>query len=169
MRSPNGFLSSTLVRPGPDPEELGSEDETGETESTCFGLVRRSRRPGGNRVRRASMDACSGHPWPRRVGHLLPYAAEKEIGNDAHAMRTLPGCTRPFTSEGLSVRFVESDQSIDRVMNIFIRVNAQGEPLSFADLPPQLGNRGVGDQTKPASPSMLARRYVLFQRTPEST
>jgi hypothetical protein len=36
--------------------------------------------------------------------------------------------------QGTISPFVEPDQSIDRVMNIFIRVNHQGEPLSFADL-----------------------------------
>ena len=131
---PTRFLYLDLSSSGPDEEELGSEDETGETDEYLF----RFRTPA-----QASAETDSGaHKWMRvsdildlvDVGQLLPYAAEKGIGNDPNAMKALARLYETVHVHGTISRFVESDQSIDRVMNIFIRVNAEGESLSFADL-----------------------------------
>lgn len=119
---------------GPEPEESGSEDETGETEQYLF----RFRTP-----TQAEAEIESGqHEWMRvsdildlkAMSQILPYAAEKGIGNNAEAMKRLGRLYEIVHVHGTLSPFIEPDQSIDRVMNIFIRVNALGEPLSFADL-----------------------------------
>jgi hypothetical protein len=119
---------------GPDPSESGSEDETGETEQYLF----RFRTP-----EQAKAELENGqHRWMRvsdilglkEMSQVLPYAARASIGNDAEAMKRLGRLYEIVHVHGTISPFIETDQSIDRVMNIFIRVNAQGEPLSFADL-----------------------------------
>jgi hypothetical protein len=66
--------------------------------------------------------------------HILSYAARTGIGNNQEAMRTLGRLYEVVHVRGTISSFIEPAQDIDRVMNIFIRTNAQGEPLSFADL-----------------------------------
>ena len=131
---PKRHLYLDLSAAGPDPEELGAEEETGETEEYLFRF---------RTSKQADLETESGaHHWMRvsdvlslvEVSQLLPYAAERAIGNEARAMRTLAKLYEVVHVQGTISQFVESDQSIDRVMNIFIRVNAQGEPLTFADL-----------------------------------
>jgi uncharacterized protein with ParB-like and HNH nuclease domain len=131
---PKRYLYLDLGADGPDPEESGSEDETGETEEFLFRFRTSAQ---------ALAEMESGqHRWMRvsdvlgitQTAEVLSYAAETGIGNDPSAVNMLGRLHDVVHVQGTISRFVESDQSIDRVMNIFIRVNAQGEPLSFADL-----------------------------------
>jgi hypothetical protein len=116
-----------------DPADIGSDEETGESDEYAF----RFRTPS-----QAETENQAGHRWINvgdilglsDVSQLLPYAATLAIGNDAGAMKTLARLYEVVHVHGTISPFIEPDQSIDRVMNIFIRVNAQGEPLSFADL-----------------------------------
>jgi hypothetical protein len=131
---PKRHLYLDLGATGPDPEESGSEEETGETEEFLF----RFRTP-------AQVEAEIGsgqHHWMRvsdileltTMPLILKYAATAGIGNDERKMNALGSLYEVVHVHGTISPFNEPDQSIDRVMNIFIRVNAQGEPLSFADL-----------------------------------
>jgi len=62
------------------------------------------------------------------------YLVEHELGNHPHAFRALNGlCQMTFKDRHLSFFTVEN-QDLDRVLDIFIRVNSQGEPLSKSDL-----------------------------------
>jgi hypothetical protein len=60
--------------------------------------------------------------------------ATQHFGGDTHAATLFGRLTEILNTIPTIAGYVERDQQIDRVMNIFIRVNAQGEPLSFADL-----------------------------------
>ncbi len=131
---PKRRLYLDLGATGPDPEESGSEDETGETEQFLFRFRTQAQ---------AEADNESGqHRWMRvsdvlgltATPEILKYAAKIGIGNEESAMNTLGRLYEVVHVHGTISPFIEPDQSIDRVMNIFIRVNAQGEPLSFADL-----------------------------------
>jgi hypothetical protein len=130
---PKRFLYFDLRAGEPNPDESGSEEETGETEQYVFRF---------KTAEQASAENEAGHAWMqvsdilglKDVSQILPYAAGKEIGNDTEAMRRLGRLYEVVHVHGTISPFIEPDQSIDRVMNIFIRVNAQGEPLSFADL-----------------------------------
>lgn len=135
--NPDAFPRRQLfvdLRPvGIDPAEMGSDEETGETEEYIY----RFRTP-----TQAEAENQAGHRWMKvsdildlsEVSQLLPYAATMGIGNDATAMKTLASLYEIVHVHGTISPFIEPVQSIDRVMNIFIRVNHQGEPLSFADL-----------------------------------
>jgi hypothetical protein len=131
---PKRFLYLDLGAKGPDPEESGSEEETGETEEFLF----RFRTP----TQAESENENLQHRWMRvsdileltTTPQILRYAANAGIGNDERQMSTLASLYEVVHVHGTISPFNETDQSIDRVMNIFIRVNAQGEPLSFADL-----------------------------------
>jgi len=65
---------------------------------------------------------------------VLSYAASTGIGASEEASAALGRLYEIVHVDGTISPFIEPNQSIDRVMNIFIRINAQGEPLSFADL-----------------------------------
>jgi Protein of unknown function DUF262 len=135
--NPDAFPKRHLyldLRPnGTDPNEYGSEEETGDTQEYIF----RFRTPA-----QAEAESEAGHRWMRvsdlldltETSKILTYAAGKGIGNDSGAMNTLGRLYEIVHVHGTVSPFIEPVQSIDRVMNIFIRVNAQGEPLSFADL-----------------------------------
>src|SRR5205807_252209 len=107
-----------------------AEDETGETEEYLF----RFRTP-----KQAEIENQGNHRWMRvsdivglkEMAQILGYAAAQGIGDDARAMQALGKLYEIVHVRGTISSFIERDQSIDRVMNIFIRVNAQGEPLSF--------------------------------------
>jgi uncharacterized protein with ParB-like and HNH nuclease domain len=130
---PVRFLYLDLKALGPDAEEEGSEDESGDTEAYTF----RFRTP-----KQAAAENEAGRCWMRvsdvwrlhDTATLMVYGAEKGVGNDVMAMKILARLYEIVHVHGTISPFVETEQDIDRVMNIFIRVNAQGEPLSFADL-----------------------------------
>jgi hypothetical protein len=130
---PKRFLYFDLRGSEPDPNESGSEEETGETEQYVFRFKTTEQVGAENETGRAWMPV-SDILELKDVSQILPYAAGRGIGNDAEAMRRLGRLYEVVHVHGTISPFIEPDQSIDRVMNIFIRVNAQGEPLSFADL-----------------------------------
>ena len=70
----------------------------------------------------------------RDIGEVMQYAATHGFGGDPDAATVFGDLYQVIMREEMISPYLEVDQSIDRVMNIFIRVNAQGEPLSFADL-----------------------------------
>jgi Protein of unknown function DUF262 len=130
---PKRYLYLDLRKPDPDASESGAEDETGETE----GFVLRFRTP-----EQAAAENEAGRRWMcvsdvlelRDTSDVINYIGDTGIGTDADAMKILSRLQEVVHVHGAISPFIEPDQSIDRVMNIFIRVNAQGEPLSFADL-----------------------------------
>jgi hypothetical protein len=67
------------------------------------------------------------------MGEAMGYAA-RHFGSDQGAADLFGQLVEVVNSRPLISGYLEKQQEIDRVMNIFIRVNAQGEPLSFADL-----------------------------------
>ena len=76
-----------------------------------------------------------------RVGQILNYDDAEEFDNylddnfdnkfSRKALRTL---RRTVHEKKLINYFLEEDQKIDKALNIFIRINSGGEPLSFSDL-----------------------------------
>jgi hypothetical protein len=130
---PKRYLYLNLRKRDPDDNDSGSEDETGESE----GFIFRFRTPD-----QAASDNEAGHRWMRvsdalelgETKDVIGYISKAGIGDDPYAMEVLSRLHEVVHVHGVISPFVEPDQSIDRVMNIFIRVNAQGEPLSFADL-----------------------------------
>jgi len=133
---PKRHLYLDLGVTGEDPDESGAEDETGETEQYRF------RFKTSGQAEAETVESDGKHRWMRvsdilalrEMQQILSYAASKGIGNNADAMRALGRLYEIVHVHGTISPFIEPDQDIDRVMNIFIRVNAQGEPLSFADL-----------------------------------
>lgn len=131
---PKRFLYLDLSASNGDIDEGGSDDETGETARYVF----RFRTPEQARAEREE----GAHTWMKvsdvldltDVSKVMTYVAEQQVGNDQKASTTLARLHEVVHVKGTISPFVESEQDIDRVMNIFIRVNAQGEPLSFADL-----------------------------------
>lgn len=130
---PRRHLYLELRATEPDAGDAGSEDESGDTERYVF----RFKTP-----QQVETEGSTGHIWMRvsdildlgQMTQLLGYAASLGIGNDGLAMETLGRLYEVVHVRGTISPFVEPAQDIDRVMNIFIRTNAQGEPLSFADL-----------------------------------
>jgi hypothetical protein len=130
---PKRYLYLDLRKADPDTNESGSEDETGETENFVF----RFRTPD-----QAAAENEAGRRWMRvsdalelrETKDVIDYIGKAGIGTDTDALAILSRIHEVVHVHGVISPFVEPDQNIDRVMNIFIRVNAQGEPLSFADL-----------------------------------
>jgi hypothetical protein len=130
---PRRYLYLELRAKEPDPEEAGGEEETGDTERYVFRF---------KTAEQVETDDAAGHKWMRvsdilglgEMTQILSYAAGMGIGNDGEAMKTLGRLYEVVHVRGTISPFIEPAQDIDRVMNIFIRTNAQGEPLSFADL-----------------------------------
>lgn len=130
---PKRYLYLDLRATAPDPEESGADEETGDTDRYVFRF---------RTATQAEAENTTGHKWMRvseilgltEMPQLLSYVASTGIGADEDASRTLGRLYEVVHVQGAISPFIEPDQSIDRVMNIFIRVNAQGEPLSFADL-----------------------------------
>lgn len=130
---PRRYLYLELRATEPDPEEVGGEEETGDSERYVF----RFKTP-----EQVEADDAAVHTWMRvsdmlglgEMTQILSYAAGMGIGNDGEAMKTLGRLYEVVHVRGTISPFIEPAQDIDRVMNIFIRTNAQGEPLSFADL-----------------------------------
>ena len=130
---PKRYLYLDVKRTGGAPEDESSEEETGETEEFVF-RFRTSKQA-------IADNAAETHHWVRvsdalgiaGVGEAMGYAAE-HFGSDQGAAALFGQLVEVVNSRPLISGYLEKEQQIDRVMNIFIRVNAQGEPLSFADL-----------------------------------
>lgn len=130
---PRRYLYLELLATQPDAEETGGEEETGDTERYVFRFKTQEQVEG---------ERSAGHTWMRvsdilglgGMAQLLSYAAAMGIGNNEEAMKTLGRLYEVVHVRGTISPFIEPAQDIDRVMTIFIRTNALGEPLSFADL-----------------------------------
>ncbi len=130
---PKRYLYLDLRKADPDANQSGSEDETGETESFVFRFRTPEQATAENEAGRRWMRASDALEL-REMKDVIDYIGKTGIGTDADAMAILSRIHEVVHVRGVINPFVEPNQSIDRVMNIFIRVNAQGEPLSFADL-----------------------------------
>jgi hypothetical protein len=137
---PKRHLFLDLQATGPIADESGAEEESGDTERYVFRFKTIGQAQSENENRGNNRKPV--RRW-MRVSDILPltgmsqvlkYAASTGIGGDEGAMLALGRLYEIVHVDGTISPFIEPDQSIDRVMNIFIRVNAQGEPLSFADL-----------------------------------
>lgn len=56
------------------------------------------------------------------------------LGNDQHAARVLHRLYNIVHKDLVIPYFAEKEQNLDKVLNIFIRVNSAGTPLSYSDL-----------------------------------
>lgn len=130
---PKRWLYLDLRPKAIDPDESGSDEESGETESYVFRFKTPVQVDNENKA---------GHWWMRvsdvmpltSVSEVVRYISSSGIGSDRRASDILARLQEVVHTDGTISHFIEQDQDIDRVMNIFIRVNKQGEPLSFADL-----------------------------------
>ncbi|GAA7385310.1 DUF262 domain-containing protein [Helicobacter pylori] len=76
--------------------------------------------------------------WWFKVGDILElksvvnYTREHELGGEESAL--LENLKNAFCTEKLISFFEETEKNLDKVLNIFIRVNSGGEKLSYSDL-----------------------------------
>ncbi len=76
--------------------------------------------------------------WWFKVGDILElksvvnYTREHELGNGESAL--LENLKNAFCSEKLISFFEETEKNLNKVLNIFIRVNSGGVKLSYSDL-----------------------------------
>ncbi len=70
----------------------------------------------------------------REAFDVVTWLQDRERANDKVASRALHRLFKVVHEEAVVNYFLEEAQSIDKVLNIFIRVNHQGVPLSFSDL-----------------------------------
>jgi hypothetical protein len=82
------------------------------------------------------------HSW-LKVSHVfgftssfqtIEYLQENALGNNKLAAKTLHQLYMTVHEAHLVPYFQEGEQSLDKVLNIFIRVNSGGTPLSYSDL-----------------------------------
>ncbi len=59
---------------------------------------------------------------------------ENDFGEDEFASETLATLQEVIHSKPIVNFFLETEQDIDKALNIFIRINSGGEPLNFSDL-----------------------------------
>lgn len=78
-----------------------------------------------------------------RVGHilsladssdLLEFALANQLNSIQFALRTLTRLSDVITRRNLINYYREEDQNLDKVLNVFIRVNSAGTKLSYSDL-----------------------------------
>jgi len=62
------------------------------------------------------------------------YLKENDFDDDEFASETLATLQEVIHSERIVNFFQETEQEIDKALNIFIRINSGGEPLNFSDL-----------------------------------
>lgn len=65
---------------------------------------------------------------------VIRFLQKLELGNNQHATRLLHRVYAIVHKETMIPYFVEEEQNLDKVLNIFIRVNSAGTPLSYSDL-----------------------------------
>jgi hypothetical protein len=68
------------------------------------------------------------------VGDLMAEIAEHGLGNNKFATSVVGGLYKSIHDRGSLYFYEEGDQKIDRVLDIFIRVNSGGTKLSHSDL-----------------------------------
>lgn len=89
-----------------------------------------------------SADENSGAAWFRvseimgmpRLNHVMQWLAANQLGNDVEASDRLATLQAVVHTDKTINYFEESEQDIDRVLDIFIRVNSGGMVLSQSDL-----------------------------------
>lgn len=75
-----------------------------------------------------------------KVGEILNLTNDEDLDNfvenlnGAFARKAIRQLKRTINDYKLINFFLEKDQNIDKALNIFIRINSGGEPLSFSDL-----------------------------------
>jgi uncharacterized protein with ParB-like and HNH nuclease domain len=75
-----------------------------------------------------------------KVGSILNYTSEENFDEFAEnlessfARKAIRQLRRTILEKPIINYFLEKDQSIDKALNIFIRINSGGEPLDFSDL-----------------------------------
>lgn len=68
------------------------------------------------------------------VDYVLDYLGKVELTGNVHARKTLSRLYHAVRRESSINYYVETSQEIDHVLDIFIRTNQGGTPLSFSDL-----------------------------------
>lgn len=74
------------------------------------------------------------------VGSILNYTDEEVFDNfvedftDSFSRKAIRQLRRTILEKPMINYFLEKEQSIDKALNIFIRINSGGEPLNFSDL-----------------------------------
>lgn len=86
---------------------------------------------------------CDGDDFWFRVGGVLQFKGleditewifDRELTTDRHAVRSLNRLYNAVSQKALVNFYEETDQDLDKVLNIFIRVNSGGGRLSYSDL-----------------------------------
>ncbi|MDR7316063.1 DUF262 domain-containing protein [Brevibacillus nitrificans] len=70
----------------------------------------------------------------RGFAQFTKFMNENGYSQNEYASETISKLHEVFHSEKTINYFLEEDQSIDKALDIFIRINSKGEPLSFSDL-----------------------------------
>lgn len=68
------------------------------------------------------------------IDDLMGEIAERGVGNSKTATKMLVRLWTTIHNEHTLYFYEESDQDVERVLDIFVRVNSGGEPLSYSDL-----------------------------------
>jgi hypothetical protein len=89
----------------------------------------------------AADDSGGWHWFP--VGDVLKledatqvysYLDERKVASSAFAFKSVEKLRKVVREEGIIAFYEEEAQDLDKVLNIFIRVNSLGDPLSYSDL-----------------------------------
>ena len=65
---------------------------------------------------------------------VYSYLDERKVASSAFAFKSVEKLRRVVREEGIIAFYEEEAQDLDKVLNIFIRVNSLGAPLSYSDL-----------------------------------
>ncbi|MEO8424229.1 MAG: DUF262 domain-containing protein, partial [Actinomycetota bacterium] len=68
------------------------------------------------------------------IGELMAEVAEHDLGNNKEAVRMLGDMWKSIHNAGTLYFYEETDQDVEKVLDIFIRVNSGGTTLSYSDL-----------------------------------
>lgn len=75
-----------------------------------------------------------------KVGEILNYASEEKFDDfveeldGSFARKAIRQLRRTILEKPIINYFLETEQDLDKALNIFIRINSGGEPLNFSDL-----------------------------------
>ena len=70
----------------------------------------------------------------KKPQHMNQYLRRHDLLQDEYAEECLYGLHDAICTKGLINYYLEKDQDIEKVLNIFIRVNSGGTPLDYSDL-----------------------------------
>ena len=68
------------------------------------------------------------------ISDLMEEVAKHDLGNNKIASKMLGGMWKAIHNAGALYFYEETDQDVEKVLDIFIRVNSGGTPLSYSDL-----------------------------------